>query len=106
MDQRLKQYFSIKLHYKNGVAKVAFHDETVFGDIHSYEKTAANLYEVFILYKAYERFVAKKGWHLAAAHLAGFYGISIEGKSFTQVVNEIGIAQQKELERMETNEKH
>ncbi len=100
MDKRLQQYCSIKLHYKNGIATVAFHDDTVFGVIHSYKKVAASLYEAFILYKAYERFIEQKGLYLVLAHLAREYDINVQGKSPLQVSEEIGIAQQKQLKEM------
>lgn len=100
MDKRLQQTCSIKLHYRHGIATVVFHDDTVSKVIHSYEKVVADLYEVFTLYKAYERFIGIMGWHLLAAYLAGEYGVSIEGKPVEQVVKEIVEAQQKELGEM------
>lgn len=103
MDQRLQQFCSIKLHYKHGIVTVAFHDDTVFGVIHSYDKVAADLYEVFVLYKAYERFIEQKGWHLVLAHLAGEYGVTIQGKSPLQVSQEVGIAQQNQLKELDAN---
>lgn len=103
MDQRLQQICSIKLHYRHGITTVTFHDDTVFGVIHSYGKVAVDLYEVFTLYKAYERFIEQKGWHLLLAHLAGEYGVTIQGKSPLQVSEEVGIAQRKQLKELEQN---
>lgn len=103
MDQRLQQYCSIKLHYRHGIATVAFHDDTVFGVIHSYEKGAANLYEVFILYKAYERFIEQQGRNLLVARFANELDINIQGKSLNQVVKEIDKALQIQLKEQDEN---
>lgn len=100
MDQRLQKISNIKLHYRHGKATLTF-ISGLQETIHSYEKPVDDLYEVFILYRAYERFVGKMGWHLIAAYLASKYGISTEEKSFEQVVKEIGEVQQKTLKEME-----
>lgn len=89
MDKRLQQFCSIKLHYRHGNATMAFQDDTVFGVIHSHKKVAANLYEVFILYKAYKRFIQQYGWSLLIARFAHELDIDIQGKSLNQVTKEI-----------------
>ena len=101
MDQRLQKISSIKLHYRHGKATVEFYDNESGDTIHSHKKPVNDLYEVFIFYKAYERFVAEKGWHLIAAHLADMYGVSIEGKSVEQVTQEIRTVQQKLYKEMD-----
>lgn len=106
MEQILNRDCTTKLHYKNGILKLAFYDEKALVDIHTYKKTVANLHEVFILYKNYKRFVDEMGWHLIAAYLAKYYGIDIQGKSFNQVIKEIGIAQQKEIDKDEECKKY
>lgn len=105
MGQRLKKYCSIKLHYKNGIAKVSLYDENTLGEFHSYERVATNLHEVFTLYKAYEYYIDKMGWRIVTACFAEIYGITIQGKSLIQVANEIILAQQKLLKEVESDEK-
>lgn len=101
MDKRLKQYCSIKLHYRHGRATVALQMNGIFEVIHSHGKAVSDLHEVFILYKAYERFIAERGWHLVAYHLAKENGIRTQDKSINQVIKEIHATQQKRLKEMD-----
>lgn len=101
MDKRLKEISNIKLHYRHGIATVTLEDETVFGIIHSHKKAAATLYEVFVMYKAYERFIEKHGWGLLVARFAGELNIAIQGKSIGQVTKEINEALLKQSKEMD-----
>lgn len=96
----LEKSFSVQMHYRNSKVQVSLMFEGDY-EVHTAKFKTCSLYDAFVTYKAYERFVEEHGHLLALDHLTRLYNVDCIDLSFSEAVKAVGIAQQKELEEKE-----